>query len=67
MAKLLVFQRDDDKWAWHLEADNGQIIATDGGQGYEHEADCQRIADSVVISCIYSTAERLRLPKKKPF
>lgn len=23
-------------WAWRLIASNGNIIATDGGQGYEH-------------------------------
>ena len=29
----------DRKWAWRLVADNNEIIATDGGQGYENKAD----------------------------
>jgi Domain of unknown function (DUF1508) len=47
MANCSCFQHDDE-WAWHLEAASGLIIATDGGQGYENEKDCQTIADSVV-------------------
>jgi hypothetical protein len=27
--------RSDGKFAWRIVADNGQIVATDGGQGYE--------------------------------
>jgi len=30
-----VYQRADRRWAWRLIAGNGQIVATDGGQGYE--------------------------------
>jgi uncharacterized protein YegP (UPF0339 family) len=48
VATRLLFQRDDGKWAWHLKADNGNIIATDGSQGYNNEADARRIADSVI-------------------
>ena len=62
LSKLLVFQRADCKWAWHLEADNGAVIATDGSQGYNNEADAQRIADRVVQGA-YSDAERWRRPK----
>lgn len=64
MAKLLVFQRTDCKWAWHLEADNGDIIATDGSQGYENEKDCQAMADKIVINGGYKTAKRLRRARK---
>lgn len=30
MAKRVVFQRVDCRWAWRLVADNGQVIAVDG-------------------------------------
>lgn len=59
MATRLVYKRKDGKWAWNLRANNGQIIATDGGQGYEKEADCRTIADAVVDG-IYADAERKR-------
>jgi uncharacterized protein YegP (UPF0339 family) len=48
MPKLEVHQRDDNRWGWRLTADNGRIIATDGGQGYENRADCQAMASAVV-------------------
>lgn len=48
MAKINVFEREDGKWAWNLVAANGDIIATDGGQGYENKADCQDMARRVV-------------------
>lgn len=44
-----VYQRDDDRWAWRLTAANGNIVATDGGQGYENQADCERIGKAVVV------------------
>lgn len=43
-----IYQRADNRWAWRLLARNGRIIATDGGQGYENRADCERIAHDVV-------------------
>lgn len=46
--------------AWHLEADNGAIVATDGSQGYENEVDAQMMADHIVIHSGYANAERLR-------
>lgn len=42
------FQRDDGRWAWHLIADNGRVIATDGGQGYENREYCERIGSAIV-------------------
>lgn len=65
MSKLLVFQRKDKKWAWHLEADNGQIVATDGSQGYENYDDAQAMADRVVINGAFKTAQRLQRPLLK--
>ena len=48
MAQLDIYQRADRKWAWRLKADNGQVIATDGGQGYENRGDCEQIANAVI-------------------
>lgn len=61
MADLTVWQRADRRWAWHLKADNGQIVATDGNQGYENEADCQSMADRV-IQGEFRAAKRWRTP-----
>jgi len=57
MAQRVVYARADGKWAWRLKADNGRVIATDGGQGYENEAECRRMADSI-IGGDYSDAEK---------
>jgi uncharacterized protein YegP (UPF0339 family) len=39
--KIIVnwFRRTDGKWAWHAKTANGEIVATDGGQGYENKSD----------------------------
>ena len=34
-----LYRRDDNKWAFRIKASNGQIVATDGGQGYESKSD----------------------------
>jgi uncharacterized protein YegP (UPF0339 family) len=36
-----VYQRNDGKWAFRVKAANGEIVATDGGQGYSAKADAQ--------------------------
>jgi uncharacterized protein YegP (UPF0339 family) len=46
MASRVLYKRSDGKWAWRLEADNGRVIATDGGQGYENEGDARSMPDS---------------------
>jgi len=46
-SKIETFQRTDGLWAWHLVAGNGEIVATDGGQGYENKRDAERTADAV--------------------
>lgn len=43
-----VFKRSDGRWAWRLVADNGNVIATDGGQGYENRLDCLEMFNQVV-------------------
>jgi len=57
MATRLLYRRADGLWAWRLTADNGEIVATDGGQGYENEADARQTADRVV-SGYYAGAEK---------
>jgi uncharacterized protein YegP (UPF0339 family) len=47
MGELDVYKRNDGKWAWRLVAPNGQIIATDGGQGYENRKDAERMGKAV--------------------
>ena len=53
-----IYKRSDGKWAWRLVANNGQIIATDGGQGYEKKADAFEMARSIVQGD-YATADIL--------
>lgn len=48
MNRIEFYQRTDGKWAWRLIASNGQVIATDGGQGYENRADCERVGKAIV-------------------
>ncbi|MGI0521797.1 YegP family protein [Microbacterium maritypicum] len=57
MAERNIYKRADGNWAWRLKADNGQIIATDGGQGYESEDTCRTMADRVVGG-YYSDAKK---------
>ena len=48
MAERVLYKRTDGKWAWRLKADNGEIIATNGGQGYENEADARSMANRII-------------------
>ncbi len=63
MAKRVLYQREDEKWAWRLVADNGRIIATDGGQGYEDEDDARDMADRI-IGGEFKDAERVIIKPK---
>ncbi|MGE0306776.1 MAG: DUF1508 domain-containing protein [Acidimicrobiia bacterium] len=63
MAVRLVYQRDDGLWAWRLTSDNNEIIAVDGSQGYENEADARSIADRI-IGGEFKDADKKRRPKK---
>lgn len=45
--RVEIYQREDDRWAWRLVAANGQIIATDGGQGYENRQDLDDTLESI--------------------
>ena len=39
-----IYKRKDGKWAFRVKASNGQIVATDGGQGY---ADKKRASETL--------------------
>lgn len=56
-ATRLVYKRTDGNWAWQLTSSNGQVIATDGGQGYEGETDARSMADRI-ISGEFKNAEK---------
>lgn len=58
MAKRVLYTRTDGKWAWRLKADNGEIIAVDGSQGYENEDDARDMADKI-IGGHFADAEKL--------
>jgi uncharacterized protein YegP (UPF0339 family) len=42
-----LYTRSDGKWAWQLKV-HGKIVATDGSQGYENEADARSMADRII-------------------
>jgi len=66
MAERHLYERADGKWAWQLIGDNGSdIIATDGGQGYEKEGVARAMADKI-ISGAYSDAKKTITRRKKP-
>lgn len=48
MAKRILYPRNDGKWGWRLEADDGRIIATDGGPGFDRESDARDTADKII-------------------
>ena len=52
----VLYTRSDGKWAWRLVV-NGNVVATDGSQGYEDESECRKMADRV-IGGYYSEAEK---------
>lgn len=43
-----IYQRKDGKWAFRVKASNGQIVATDGGQGYERKASAQSALENLM-------------------
>ena len=42
-----LFRRKDHRWAWRVVADNGKVVATDGGQGYERRLDAVSIFEQL--------------------
>lgn len=43
-----VYKRHDGKWAWRIKARNGQVVATDGGQGYETKTDARSTLEKFI-------------------
>lgn len=64
MAERIVVERADGKWGWQLVADNGNIIATDGNQGYENEAYCREMADKIIGGAYKDAEKKIRRQKK---
>jgi uncharacterized protein YegP (UPF0339 family) len=44
-----VYRRHDGKWAWRIKASNSQIVATDGGQGYDNRAGARKTLEKVMV------------------
>ncbi len=65
VAVRVVYERTDGKWAWRLKADNGDIVATDGSQGYDNETDARSMADRVVGG-EFKNADKKVARRKKP-
>lgn len=55
-SRIEVYRRGDGKWAWRLIARNGRVIAVDGGQGYDNEADARNMAESIIIGGKHAAA-----------
>lgn len=43
-----LYQRTDGKWAFRITASNGQIVATDGGRGYESKSGARDTLEKVI-------------------
>lgn len=55
MVKVIeVYTRDDGKFAWRAVAHNNEIVATDGGQGYDNAEDAKDTAIGVVFASNYN-------------
>lgn len=43
-----IYKRNDDKWAFRVKASNGEIVATDGGQGYEAKSSARSTLEKLL-------------------
>jgi hypothetical protein len=43
-----IYQRSDNKWAFRVKASNGEIVATDGGQGYSAKSDAKATLEKLM-------------------
>ena len=64
MAERVVIERKDGTWGWHLKADNGKIVATDGNQGYENESAAREMADRVIGGEFKDAKKKIRRQKE---
>lgn len=49
VARIEVFERVDGKYGFRAIGRNNEIVATDGGQGYENDHDAANTAGGVVV------------------
>ena len=42
------YQRKDGKWAFRIKSRNGQVVATDGSQGYASKGSCSKTLGKIV-------------------
>lgn len=63
MAQRTLYTRPDGKWAWRLNADNGEIIAVDGSQSYENEKGARDMADKIVGGHFADAEKLISRPK----
>lgn len=59
VAKRVLFQRDDGRWGWQLVV-NDEVVATDGGRGYESKGECRTMADRVIAGYYINADRRIR-------
>lgn len=43
-----IYKRSDGKYAFRVKASNGQIVATDGAQGYEDKSDAKHTLEKLL-------------------
>ena len=43
-----LFKRADDKYGFRVTASNGQVVATDGGQGYSAKSDARATLEKLL-------------------
>ncbi|HDH03211.1 MAG TPA: DUF1508 domain-containing protein [Actinobacteria bacterium] len=55
-----LYQRKDKKWAFRVKASNGQIVATDGSQGYESKASAKNTLTKLLAGSYTATEEYQR-------
>jgi uncharacterized protein YegP (UPF0339 family) len=43
-----IYKRKDGKWAFRVKASNGEVVASDGGQGYEAKTSAQSTLEKLL-------------------
>ena len=53
MTTAEIYRREDDLWDWRLVNDeNGQIVATSGGQGFTERNDAREAIERIVAKML---------------
>lgn len=61
MGEFVIYRRADGLVDWRLEAANGEIVATSGGQGFRDKADAERAIGDLMGLVIESLSARVML------